>query len=116
MDTLIKIKKRNGAIVDFDSEKIVVALKKAFFATRGVFDEGRIRTICEQVVQDLEVLFPPPDRVPTVEAVQDMVERRLMGEGFYDVAKSYIIYRYEHTKIREEEKEKVLEKIETERE
>ncbi|WP_460993947.1 ATP cone domain-containing protein, partial [Staphylococcus aureus] len=42
----------------------------------------------------------------------DLVEKHIMGAGFFDVAKAYIIYRYERTKEREEEKIETLEKVE----
>jgi ribonucleoside-diphosphate reductase alpha chain len=50
--------------------------------------------------------------VPSVEEIQDLVEHALMERGYYDVAKAYIIYRYEHTKIRQEEQQEVAKKIE----
>jgi hypothetical protein len=49
--------------------------------------------------------------IPTVEDIQDLVETALMERGYFTVAKSYIIYRYEHDKIREEKKAEVAEKI-----
>jgi ribonucleoside-diphosphate reductase alpha chain len=62
------------------------------------------------VIKDLERLFV--DSTPMVEHVQDAVERELMQQGYFDVAKAYILYRYEHSKQREEKKKEVLEKIE----
>jgi ribonucleoside-diphosphate reductase alpha chain len=47
-----------------------------------------------------------------VEHVQDIVEKHIMGAGFFDVAKAYIIYRYERSKEREEVKQETLEKVE----
>jgi ribonucleotide reductase alpha subunit len=105
-----KIKKRNGAIVDFNPEKIAIVVGKAFQAVRGGIEPGRLESITRQVVEDIERLFA--DEIPSVEQVQDLVERSIMTEGFYDVAKAYIVYRYEHAKIREEEKKTTLEKIE----
>ncbi|MEK7201045.1 MAG: ribonucleoside-diphosphate reductase subunit alpha, partial [Patescibacteria group bacterium] len=52
------------------------------------------------------------EAVPSVEMVQDLVEIALMEAGHVTVAKHYIVYRYEHTKIREEKQQEVLEKIE----
>lgn len=106
------IKKRNGQMVDFDPQKIEIAIGKAFFAARGLADGGLIKRITDDVIADLNALFPSPERIPTVEMVQDIVERKIMQAGFFDVAKAYIIYRYEHAKERAVEKQKVLEKIE----
>lgn len=50
--------------------------------------------------------------VPSVEHIQDLVEKYIMAVGYFDVTKEYIIYRYEHEKIRAEKKEEDLEKLE----
>ncbi len=110
MATIQQVKKRNGEVVDFDPAKITIAVHKAFTAVRGKADEERTRQIANSVVADIEKMFT--DRVPSVENVQDFVERAIMLEGFFDVAKAYIIYRYEHTKEREEKKQDVIRKIE----
>lgn len=105
-----RIKKRNGEVVQFEPEKIKTAIKKAFEAVRGIADEGFLQEITQVVIDDLEKFFP--NELPSVENVQNMVEKVLMEKDYFDVAKSYIIYRYEHNQQREEEKERVLEKIE----
>ena len=115
METLQKIKKRNGEVVDFDKNKIMHALQKAFFAMRGTVDEEHVRGITDHVMSDLGVLFPLPEQVPSVENVQDLVERNIMERGFFDVAKAYILYRYEHAKEREEKKKEVLRQIDEQR-
>lgn len=115
METLQKIKKRNGAVVDFDQHKIMLALQKSFFATRGTVDEERVRAITESVLENLHAMFPLAEQVPSVENVQDVVERNIMEQGFFDVAKAYILYRYEHAKEREEKKKKVLKQIDEQR-
>src|SRR3989338_8521147 len=51
-------------------------------------------------------------KLPGVEDVQDMVERKLAEQGLFEVAKSYILYRKEHERLREEKKREVLERIE----
>lgn len=114
MDMLTKIKKRSGQVVDFDVNKITVAVRKAFFATRGTVDEARLQEIVGQVIAELQARYPTADHIPTVEAAQDLVEKKIMEAGYFDVAKAYIIYRYEHAKVREVEKQKVIEKIESE--
>jgi ribonucleoside-diphosphate reductase alpha chain len=107
---LVAIKKRDGSIVNFEPSKISVAIQKAFTATRGSFDGSGVAAITERVSAQLQKMFTTGH--PAVENVQDLVERELMAEGFYDVAKAYILYRYEHAKEREEKKKQTLEKIE----
>ncbi len=111
MSKIIKIKKRNGQIVDFSQDKIRLAVQKAFIAVRGAFDDTKLDEIVEHVVLDLEKSFPE-GTTPSVENVQDLVEKELMKQDFFDIAKSYIIYRYEHAKEREEKQKEILEKIE----
>jgi len=108
---LTQIKKRDGRIVEFDSEKISKVIQKAFIAVRGGIEEEKLYGLTKKIVGDIEKFFP--ERIPSVENAQDLVEKTLMEEGFYDVVKSYILYRYEHAKIREEEKRDILEKIES---
>ncbi|MBI2444064.1 MAG: ribonucleoside-diphosphate reductase subunit alpha [Candidatus Magasanikbacteria bacterium] len=110
MATIIKIKKRNGNVVEFDPQKIATAIERAFVDVRRSADKDKIAVITGQVVADLQVIFP--DRTPGVENIQDFVEKQLMQEGYYDIAKAYILYRYEHAKEREERKRAALEKLE----
>ncbi len=108
--TISEIKKRNGQVVPFTSAKITTAVEKAFHAVGATLPVGALELITGQVLASLERDFA--DQVPSVEHVQDRVELALMQAGFHEVAKSYIVYRYQHTKIREEKQEEVLEKIE----
>lgn len=105
-----RIKKRSGEIVEFEPEKIKKAISNAFTATRGNFNDQLSGEITQDVINDMEKYFP--DDTPTVENVQNIVEKVLMEKDFFDVAKSYIIYRYEHSQQRQEEKKQVLQKIE----
>lgn len=102
-----QIKKRNGALVTFDAKKITDAMRKAFVETGVSVIETKLLEITNAVVLALEEKFV--DNVPDVEEVQDVVEQAIMAEGFFDVAKAYILYRGERKKIRTEE---VLQKIE----
>lgn len=111
MSYISKIKKRNGSIVEFDEDKIFNAVQKAFIAVRGKSSEEKIHEINDIVIEDLEKIFPE-GMTPSVEDVQDLVEKEIMRQGFYDVAKAYILYRYEHAKEREEKKKETLQKIE----
>lgn len=107
----IQIKKRSGEIVDFDASKIEAAISKAYVDVNFKTNQTLTREIAKAVVADLDQTFA--GRVPGVEDVQNTVERKLMEQGLFEVAKSYIIYRYEHTKVREIQKAEVLQKVES---
>ena len=110
MSRIKNIKKRSGESVEFDPRKISAAMQKAFVAIAGASNDEKISEMADRIVAELEALFV--DKEPSVEDVQDAVERTLMEEGFFAVAKAYILYRYEHTKTRAKKKEEVQEKIE----
>lgn len=112
MNTDLKIKKRNGSIVDFEQDKIATAVQKAFLDVLKDPHTDEAKEISESVTEAIKNQFSGAAEVATVEEVQDTVERTLAERGYFDVAKSYIIYRYEHAKIREEKKQEVAKKIE----
>ncbi len=107
-----KIKKRNGEIADFFPDKINIVVKKAFAATMGDSNDVVAGDVTRAVVDAIDLKFGNTAFIPTVEDIQDLVENALMQRGYFTVAKSYIIYRYEHEKIRAEKKQEVAEKIE----
>lgn len=92
------IRKRDGRIVRFQSEKIAAAIAKAFVAV-GRETDGAPAYLAEKVVEETELRFP--DRVAGVEDVQDIVEHVLIEVGYDDVAKAYILYRQKRSEIRE---------------
>jgi ribonucleoside-diphosphate reductase alpha chain len=106
-----KIKKRNGEIVDFDTAKIAIAVKKAFAATLGDSHDTDSVDITRAVADAIDQKFANTAFMPEVEDIQDLVETALMERGYFNVAKSYIIYRYEHEKSRAVKKAEVAEKI-----
>ena len=95
----MKIIKRNGSEAVFDITKIIAAITKA----NETVEEGarmtptQIHRIAESVVLSCETL----GRSPVVEEVQDMVEHQIMAHGAFEVAKSYITYRYTRTLVRQ---------------
>jgi len=107
-----QVKKRSGEIVDFNPVKITSAMRKAFLALNVEVTEDTLREMTQSVVSQIEREFV--EKVPSVEHVQDRVETILMQGGYLSVAKHYIVYRYEHTKIREAEREELVEKIDEE--
>jgi len=106
-----QVKKRNGSIVEFEDVKITDALRKAFASCDTPIEEDALAALTTGVLEDLSQKYSD-DHTPSVENVQDLVELALMEAGHMTVAKHYIVYRYEHTKIREEKKQETLEKIE----
>jgi ribonucleoside-diphosphate reductase alpha chain len=94
------ILKRDGARVPFNSTKIAVAVGKAMKAA-GEFTEGAPEQVAHAVTTHLEEsLAENPSFTPTVEGVQDEVERELMAHDFPATAKAYILYRAERSKMR----------------
>ncbi|MEA1899670.1 MAG: ribonucleoside triphosphate reductase [Thermodesulfobacteriota bacterium] len=92
-----EIKKRNGRVVEFDSTKITAAVIKAGKAT-GEFKEKEAKKLTLKVLTLAHELRLGP--LPEVEEIQDIVERVLLDSPFYKTAKSYIIYREQHSQIR----------------
>ncbi len=93
------IRKRDGRLEKFNPEKIENAIFKAAQAVGGK-DREPAKKIANQVVSILEILYKD-DRIPTVEEVQDLVEKMLIENGHAKTAKAYILYREQHAKIRE---------------
>ncbi len=94
-----KIIKRDGRAVPFEKEKIIMAVLTAAIAVGG-----RDRQTAEKVTDDVLARLEPrehPESYPTVEEVQDIVEKSLIERGHARTAKAFIIYRYEHALKRE---------------
>ena len=103
------IRKRDGRLVPFEEEKIARAIIKAVQAVGGT-DLQKAAEITRQVGGILSVLYKE-DRVPTVENVQDLVEKILIENGHARTAKAYILYRKQHENLRQT-KELMRESIE----
>ncbi len=93
---MLKVEKRNGNIVDFENEKIEIAISKAMDETEKGIDEELAKEIAESVFQEFRNLD-----VVHIEQIQDSVEVHLM-KSRPDVARKYIIYREERAKLREQ--------------
>lgn len=96
---ITKIRKRDGRIVEFVPEKITNAIFKAAQAVGG-HDRKTAEELTKKVITILEYKFGH-DEIPTVEEVQDIVEKVLIKSGHAKTAKAYILYRHQHAKIRE---------------
>ena len=109
LSTIKQIRKRDGRLVTFDQNKITCALARAISQTIGK-DQTLAQRLSDQVVKILEEKFDGRT-VPTVEEVQDTVEKVLLDNGQAKTAKSYIIYRQKRAEVRRE-KQRILEKEE----
>ncbi len=91
--------KRDSKLEPFDQERITTAIWKAAKAVGGT-DKTQAKRLSDEVVAELQKTYGD-DGVPTVEEVQDMVEKRLIENGHAQTAKAYILYRKQHTDMRE---------------
>ena len=94
------ITKRDGRIVPFESEKIESAIAWALAASGSQKGAQTARELAAIVTRELESSEDIPSS-PTVEQVQDVVERVLIEKGFVLTAKAYILYRAERSRVRE---------------
>src|ERR1035437_9762500 len=100
-DSFIKsVQKRDGEIVPFDLIKITNAINKAMLAGgEGSIEEAL--TVAKKVVVEIESMARGnKDFIPSVEIVQDSVERQLMLSDYVAASKNYILYRQERARLR----------------
>jgi len=92
----MNVKKRDGRIVEFDSQRIVSAIEKAMSETIDGIDEKLARSIANKVKNEFETR----NEIVSVETIQDFIEEKLMASSRKDVAKNYILYRNSRNKTR----------------
>lgn len=97
-----RIVKRNGQVVPYDGAKIVLAIEKSFLSVKESVDQAYLSDLLEQI----EAQFDSRQEVD-VEEIQDTVEKILMKNEKYNVAKSYILYREKRTQMRNDRLELV---------
>jgi ribonucleoside-triphosphate reductase len=93
------VRKRDGRLEPFDQERITKAIWKAAKAVGGK-DRDQAKRLSDQVTAELKKRFEE-DGVPTVEEIQDTVEKMLIEDGHARTAKAYILYRKQHQDLRE---------------
>ena len=94
----MKIIKRNGAEVVFDIDKIIMAVTKA---NDAVDEKVRMTPLqIERISQSVQIACEEMGRSPSVEEIQDLVEKAIMAHGAFEVAKHYITYRYTRSLVR----------------
>lgn len=111
--TVEKIRRRDGEIIPFERARIERAIELACDSI-GMTDKSFIPTVTDEVVKDLDNIYGEifVNRVPTVEDIQDIVERELVKANFFELAKSYIIYREERRRERAERHERLVREFE----
>ncbi len=110
--TIVKIKKRSGDIVDFDRSRIERAMRRACNAAD--VECPFIESLTDDIVDEISAIFDERghEHVPTVEQIQDCVERHLVKINQYEVAKTYILYRDKRAEDREEKHDKLVKQFE----
>ena len=95
----MKINKRNGAEVVFDIDKIMMAVTKA---NEAVEESVRMTPLqIQRISQSVAIACEEMGRSPSVEEIQDLVEKSIMAHGAFEVAKEYITYRYTRSLLRQ---------------
>lgn len=102
---MLKVEKRSGKIVPFDPEKIKAAVNGAFSDVNGT--ECSDNSVFVHIIRNINAYAEFHDTIG-VEQIQDIVEKSLMEKGYYNVAKAYIKYRYEHELARQKHNDSEL--------
>ncbi len=100
----MKVIKRDGRIVDFDKHRIINAVLKAYEQVDGKLSNQK-RFDAEMIADRIESYCNYNTKIVSVEQIQDLVEQYLMETSRKDVAKAYIIYRNDRTRVRESKSE-----------
>ncbi len=113
---LTLIKKRSGSVVPFTSDRIAEAIRKAYQANQTELSDLDLDLLVTQIVKELETQYSTDDvdgvfALPSVEEVQDVVERVIAQKGDFEVAKSYILYRQERAEIRYQKQQEMLDRV-----
>ena len=106
----LRVIKRNGAVVSYSESKISVAITKAYLAVEGgnAAASSRIHESVQQLGSQITEVFRrrmPSGGTIHIEDIQDQVELALMRTGEHKIARSYVIYRAEHARIRDQKAE-----------
>src|SRR5690242_13849471 len=104
----LRVIKRNGKLTPYDAGKISVAMTKAFLAVEGgtAAASSRIHEVVAKLTDDITAAFTrrmPAGGTVHIEDIQDQVELMLMRAGEHKIARSYVLYREERRKAREDE-------------
>lgn len=95
----MEVRKRDGRIVAFNEEKIVNAILKAFKSVDGTVSEYAVNKAVN-IASYIRGYYEDVEEIPDIEEIQDLVEKGLMATKRKDVAKAYMLYREERSRIR----------------
>ncbi len=109
IETISKLRKRSGEIVDFDSNKIENAIYKAALSV-DVDDKLLAKKLTTEVIEKINSKFHK-NSIPAVEEIQDIVEEVLISNKLIKIAKSFIIYRDQHRQLRDINQDSLDEKL-----
>ena len=106
----IRVIKRNGAVVGYDESKVAVAITKAYLAVEGgtAAASSRVHETVTKLGQQITTIFRrrmPSGGTIHIEDIQDQVELALMRTGEHKVARSYVIYRAERARLRDQQQQ-----------
>ena len=104
LNKIKEVRNREGLVIQFDLEKIIDAVNKAFIITNEG-GEKEAQSVANKVFHKLvDIKTEKSDKkfIPSVELIQDLVEAHLMDLGFHQTAKSYILYRSKRAELRRE--------------
>ena len=100
-NSIVRIRKRNGSVSDFNRDKISNAIYKAFSASNKPDKELASQLTDKVIIKLVEHGFSV-ENAPSVEDIQDLAESTLIDNGHSDIARAYILYRHERRKIRDQ--------------
>lgn len=105
---MLEVTKRDGKKVEFNLLKIENALKRAFKDVKNDECKDTVRKIVNRIERSIKKKYPNENDALDVEDIQNIVENTLLDCGEYDVAKSYIKYRYIHELRRQQNNDATL--------
>lgn len=105
----LRVIKRNGAVVTYDESKIIVAITKAYLAVEGgtAAASSRVHETVGKMASQISTIFKrrmPSGGTVHIEEIQDQVELALMRTGEHKVARSYVLYRAAHARVRDQQR------------
>jgi len=100
-NSIAQVRKRDGSISNFNTDKILTAIYKAFSASNKPDKELASQLTDKVIIKLVEHGFSV-ENAPSVEDIQDLAESTLIDNGHSDIARAYILYRHERRKIRDQ--------------
>ncbi|HVY35697.1 MAG TPA: ribonucleoside-diphosphate reductase subunit alpha [Candidatus Paceibacterota bacterium] len=104
------IRKRSGSIADFDRSRIESAIARAYKDCQITIDDIALSQLVDRVLFSIDEIFDG-ERIPSVEEVQDIVEKEIANKGDFEVSKSYILYRQAHAEERFRKQQALLDAV-----